>query len=86
MSEESEKKFDISIFGKIETLKSEVKFDTIAYASKLNYIDNWLTLTFINKETKDVYSSTALIEKKNDDFGGWNLPSSTYSKSKEDRT
>ena len=54
----------------METLKSEVKFDTIAYASTLNYIDNWLTLTFTNKETKDVYSSTALIEKKNDNFSG----------------
>ena len=66
----SEKKFDIMISGKMETLKSEVKFDTIAYASKLNYKDNWLTLTFTNKETKDVYSSTALIEKKNDNFSG----------------
>ena len=66
----SEKKFDIMISGKMETLKSEVKFDTIAYASKLNYKDNWLTLTFTNKKTKDVYSSTALIEKKNDNFSG----------------
>ena len=66
----AEKKFEISISGKIDKLKSKVKVDTVAYASKLNYKDNWLTLTITNKETTDIYNSTALIEKNNDNFSG----------------
>ena len=58
------KKFKISISGKIDKLKSKVKIDTVAYASKLNYKDDWLTLTITDKESLDVYNSIALIEKK----------------------
>ena len=64
------KKFKISIYGKIDKLKSEVKVDTVAYASKLNYKDDWLTLTITDKESIDVYNSIALIEKNNDNFSG----------------
>ncbi|MFT4801686.1 MAG: imidazolonepropionase-like amidohydrolase [Flavobacteriaceae bacterium] len=64
------KKFDISISGKIDKLKSEVKVDTVAYASKLNYKDDWVTLMITDKETTDVYNTTALIEKNNDNFSG----------------
>ena len=64
------KKFKISISGKIDKLKSEVKVDTVAYASKLNYKDDWLTLTITDKESIDVYNSIALIEKNNDNFSG----------------
>merc|ERR1712127_870977 len=54
------KKFKISISGKIDKLKSKVKIDTVAYASKLNYKDDWLTLTITDKESLDVYNSIAL--------------------------
>ena len=64
------KKFKISISGKIDKLKSKVKIDTVAYASKLNYKDDWLTLTITDKESLDVYNSIALIEKNNDNFSG----------------
>jgi imidazolonepropionase-like amidohydrolase len=64
------KKFEISISGKMDKLKSKVKVDTIAYASKLNYKDDWVTLMITDKETKDVYNTTALIEKNNDNFSG----------------
>ncbi len=64
------KKFDVSIAGTMKKMKSTVKVDTLEYTSKLNYKDDWLTITITDKESKDVYNSTALIEKDNANFSG----------------
>ena len=66
----SGKKFDVSISGKMEKLKSVVKVDTVEYTSKLNYKDDWVSLLITDKETKDVYNTTALIEKNTENFSG----------------
>ena len=65
-----EKKFDISIAGNINKLKATVKVDTLIYDSKLLYKDDWVTISITDKETKDVYNSTALIEKNHSNFSG----------------
>ena len=65
-----EKKFDISIAGNINKLKATVKVDTLIYDSKLSYKDDWITISITDKETKDVYNSTALIEKNHSNFSG----------------
>ena len=65
-----EKKFDISIAGNINKLKATVKVDTLIYDSKLSYKDDWVTISITDKETKDVYNSTALIEKNHSNFSG----------------
>ena len=65
-----EKKFDISIAGNINKLKATVKVDTLTYDSKLSYKDDWVTISITDKETKDVYNSTALIEKNHSNFSG----------------
>ena len=65
-----EKKFDISIAGNINKLEATVKVDTLIYDSKLSYKDDWVTISITDKETKDVYNSTALIEKNHSNFSG----------------
>ncbi|MCP4483948.1 MAG: amidohydrolase family protein [Flavobacteriaceae bacterium] len=65
-----EKKFDISIAGNINKLKATVKVDTLIYDSKLSYEDDWVTISITDKETKDVFNSTALIEKNHSNFSG----------------
>ena len=76
-----EKKFDISIAGNINKLKATVKVDTLIYDSKLLYKDDWVTISITDKETKDVYNSTALIEKNHSNFSGiLILPDGTQTK------
>ena len=76
-----EKKFDISIAGNINKLKATVKVDTLIYDSKLSYKDDWVTISITDKETKDVYNSTALIEKNHSNFSGiLILPDGTQTK------
>ena len=64
------KEYDLTISGKMAKLKSEVKIDTLKFPSKLSYQDNWITLSITNEETKEVYRSTAIITKENDNFSG----------------
>ncbi len=64
------KTFDLVISGKVSKLKSEVKLDTIKYPSKLSYKENWMTLSFTNEETKEVYLSTSLISKETSNISG----------------
>ena len=76
-----EKKFDISIAGNINKLEATVKVDTLIYDSKLSYKDDWVTISITDKETKDVYNSTALIEKNHSNFSGiLILPDGTQTK------
>jgi len=58
------KSYDLIISGKVSKLKSEVKIDTIKYPSKITYKENWMTLSFTDDETKEVYRSTAIILKE----------------------
>ncbi len=61
------KTYDLIISGKKSKLKSEVKIDTIKYASKIVYKDNWMTLSFTDKE---VYRSTSIILKEGTTISG----------------
>ncbi len=66
----SGKTYDIVLSGELNKLKSEVKIDTLKYPSKFTYKDNWITLSFTNKESKEVYNSTAIIKKDTDNISG----------------
>ncbi len=64
------KTYDLIISGKPSKLKSEVKFDTINYPSKIEYKENWLSLSFTDKENKEVYRTTSNILNKGKNITG----------------
>ncbi|MCF6308560.1 MAG: amidohydrolase family protein, partial [Flavobacteriaceae bacterium] len=66
----SGKAYNIVLSGELDKVKSEVKVDTLKYPSKFTYKDNWITLSFTDKESKDVYNSTAIIKKDTDNISG----------------
>lgn len=66
----SGKTYDIVLSGEFDKVKSEVKVDTLKYPSKFTYKDNWITLSFTDEESKEVYNSTAIIKKDTDNISG----------------
>ncbi len=66
----SGKTYKIVLSGELDKIKSEVKVDTLKYPSKFTYKDNWITLSFTNEETKEVYNSTAIIKKDSNIISG----------------
>ena len=64
------KTYDLIISGKPSKLKSEVKIDSIKYPSKIVYKENWLALSFTDKESNEVYRSTSNISKEGKNISG----------------
>jgi len=64
------KNYDLILSGKVSKLKSEVKIDSIKFPSKITYKENWITLSFTDEETEEVYRSTAIVSKENSTISG----------------
>ena len=65
-----DKNYKLTINGKASAIKSEVKIGETKYPSKLNYSKNWLTLSFTDEKTKEVYQATGIIPKEGQNFSG----------------
>lgn len=64
------KVYNFNISGDLLKLKSEVKLDSIKYPSNIDYNENWVTLSFTDEETKEVYRTTGLVPHEGDDYSG----------------
>ncbi len=88
------KTYNFNISGELSKLKSEVKLDTIKFPSKIDYSENWVTLSFTDEETKEVFRTTGIIPHEGENFKGKGLlPSgeeaefiATRNKNKSDET
>ena len=57
------KTYDLLITGEASKPKSEVKIGDTKYPSKITYSENWVTLSFTDETTKEVYRATAIVPK-----------------------
>lgn len=64
------KNYDVSFSGDASKPKSSVKLGETEYPSKLEYSDNWVTLSFTDETTKEVYRSTGIIPRDGSNFSG----------------
>ncbi len=62
--------YNLKISGDATSPKSEVKMDTISFPSKFTYADNWMSLSFTDETTKEVYRTTGVIPKDGTSFSG----------------
>jgi imidazolonepropionase-like amidohydrolase len=64
------KSYVLEISGDVAKPNASLSLGETEYSSKLSYKDNWVTLSFTDKETHDVYRLTAIIPKNNVSFSG----------------
>ncbi|RDK85554.1 amidohydrolase family protein [Marinirhabdus gelatinilytica] len=64
------KSYDVKLSGDISKLKSDVKQGSTTYPSKIDYKDNWVSLSFTNEKTKEVFRTTGIIPKTDQNFYG----------------
>ena len=62
--------YTLEISGEAAKPEAKVTLGETDFSTKLTYKDNWITLSFTNKETNDVYRTTAIIEKNTMSFTG----------------
>lgn len=62
--------YTLSINGEIDSLKAEVKLGETKYPTKIDYDNNWLTLSFTDESITHTYRTTALIPKEKSGFSG----------------
>ena len=62
--------YALEISGEAAKPKAKITLGEADFSAKLTYKDNWITLSFTNKETNDVYRTTAIIEKNTMSFTG----------------
>jgi imidazolonepropionase-like amidohydrolase len=76
--EAGESKYQLSITGELDKPKAEVKDGEEKLTSKINYADNWLSLSFNNKAGDQVFRLSALaISSSNNLEGKLLLPDGT---------
>jgi imidazolonepropionase-like amidohydrolase len=64
------KTYLLNISGKATKPKAKVTIGDTKYPSKLSYTGNWLTLSFTDETTSEIYRSTAIIAKEGSNFSG----------------
>ncbi|MGK0387194.1 MAG: imidazolonepropionase-like amidohydrolase [Patiriisocius sp.] len=64
------KSYALEITGEAAKPKAKVTLGETEYPAKLTYKDNWMTLSFTDKEAKEVYRTTDIISKNNINFSG----------------
>ncbi|OAB78582.1 amidohydrolase family protein [Cochleicola gelatinilyticus] len=64
------KTYDFNVTGTPSKLVSNVAIGETEYPSKLEYSENWVTLSFSNEETKEVFRTTGIIPKQGGNFSG----------------
>ena len=68
--EVGKKMYQLTITGELDKPKAEVKEGEEKLTSKINYEDNWLTLSFNNKEGDQSFRLTALTSSGSDNLHG----------------
>jgi imidazolonepropionase-like amidohydrolase len=64
------KNYILNISGEVSKPKTTVKIGETEYPSKLEYSENWLTVSFTDEEAKGTYQTTAIIPKEGENFSG----------------
>lgn len=64
------KNYDFNVSGEISKPKAEIKLDSVSFPSKIEYSENWVTMSFTDEKTKEVYRSTGIIPKEGENFSG----------------
>jgi imidazolonepropionase-like amidohydrolase len=64
------KNYDLNISGESSKPKAEVKVGEVKFPAKLEYSENWVSLSFTDEETKEVFRSTGIIPKQGQTFSG----------------
>ncbi|QNJ98385.1 amidohydrolase family protein [Constantimarinum furrinae] len=62
--------FDLDISGEASKPKAEVKQGDQKFKTKFDYTDNWITLSFSNDKTNEVFRTTGIIPKDGSNFSG----------------
>tara|TARA_R100000306_G_scaffold12608_1_gene15164 strand:+ start:1293 stop:4256 length:2964 start_codon:yes stop_codon:yes gene_type:complete len=64
------KTYDVAITGDVAKPKAKVKAGEIEYPTKMDYSENWVTLSFMDEKTNEVFRTTGIVPKQGDDFSG----------------
>ncbi len=64
------KTYDFTISGTASKPKSTIKLGDVEYPSKIEYSNNWVSLSFTDEETQEVYRSTGIIPRDGENFSG----------------
>ena len=64
------KTYAVEISGDISKPKSSVKLGDVDYPSKIDYSENWVTLSFKDEKTNEVFRTTGIIPKDGNNFSG----------------
>jgi imidazolonepropionase-like amidohydrolase len=62
--------FDLDISGEASKPKAEVSRGESKYKTKFDYTDNWITLSFSDDKTNEVFRTTGIIPKDGSTFSG----------------
>ena len=62
--------YTLEISGEASKPKASLTKGETEFSAKLIYKDNWITLSFTDKQTNDVYRTTAIIEKNTMSISG----------------
>ena len=64
------KTYDVEISGEVSKPKAKVKLGDVDYPSKIEYSENWVTLSFTDEKTNEVFRTTGIVPKEGNDFSG----------------
>jgi imidazolonepropionase-like amidohydrolase len=64
------KSYELSISGELSKPKAEVTMGETKFPAKLEYTNNWVTLSFTNEEKTESYRSTAVVPSEGDNLSG----------------
>lgn len=64
------KTYDVKLSGDIAKMKSDVSIGDTKYPSKVSYSDNWVSLSFTDEASKEVFRTTGIIPKDGQNFSG----------------
>ncbi|WP_203292962.1 amidohydrolase family protein [Luteirhabdus pelagi] len=64
------KTYEVEITGEVGKPKSKVTAADVEFPSKMEYSQNWVRLSFTDKENNEVYRTTGIIPKEGDSFSG----------------
>lgn len=62
--------YDMNLSGEASKPKIEVSIGDVKYPSKIEYTSNWVTFSFTDDTSKEVYRTTAVIPKEGTNFSG----------------
>ncbi len=64
------KTYDVKLTGEVSKLNSEVSVGDTKYPSKIDYSENWVSLSFTDEKTNEVFRTTGIIPKGEQNFSG----------------